>query len=213
MVSCPYTGAVVSRPEDCPEFSNSGGNGGCSGCGTGDGPANDGPELERADMVTETVTDCIRSTALARGSRDIVGKDLDDAKITFFYNQAANIPNRYAQTIRLMDHPDSRVSRGKEPNEFGILINWGRIRNAAEVRGVTEKHFLSDVLVHEYTHVRRYLQGESQPALRDHVHGDSVWIEGWENFQNTFGTVAPTHRTYSHQFHGPAWSSFPDCLR
>ena len=58
--------------------------------------------------------------------------------------------------------------------------------------------------------MKKFLNDEEQPS--DHVYGDSVWQEGWRNFQDAFGTVAPTDERYSAEQHGPDWSGFPDCL-
>ena len=220
MLTCPYTGTTVSRAEDCPEFSGGGEGGGCassnsSDCGSdeedSDADATDGPDLTGADEETENATDCMSSTARSRGSNDLVGTDLDDAEIEFFYDQEHNLDGQYARTVRLMDHPNPDISGGRGPNEFAIAINRTFIQQDAENRSVSYQHLLTDILSHEYTHVKKYLNNEDQPEA--HVYGDSVWQEGWQNFQDAFGTVAPTDSRYSAEAHGPDWSGFPDCLR
>ena len=221
MLTCPYTGVSVSRAEDCPEFGGGGGGGGGGGCANSYssdcGPDDDnadaagGPTLEGASEKTQKASDCMSSTAVSKGKRDLVGTDLTGAEIEFFYDQEDQLDGLYAKTVRLMDHPNPDISAGRGPNEFAIAINRTFIQQDAEDRGVSYQHLLTDILSHEYTHVKKFLNDEDQPAT--HVYGDSVWQEGWRNFQDTFGTVAPTDRRYSAELHGPNWSGFPDCLR
>ena len=222
MLSCPYSGLPVSNPEDCPEFGGWGGGGGGGGscansysgdCGEDDDNADtaDGPDLTDADEETEKATDCMSSTARSRGRNDLVGTDLDDAVIKFFYDQEHQLAGLYAKTVRRIDHPNPAISAGREPNEFAIAINRTFIQQDAEIRGVSYQHLLTDILSHEYTHVKMFLNDEPQPS--PHVYGDSVWQEGWRNFQDAFGTVPPTDSRYSAEHHGPDWPGFPDCLR
>lgn len=64
---------------------------------------------------------------------------------------------------------------------------------------------LTDGLTHEYIHLMKLLN-EEQPS--DHVYGAAFGRKAG-NFQDAFGTVAPTDLRYSAETHGPNWSGLP----
>ena len=173
-MQCPYSGRIVSNAQSCPEFNGGGGGGGgCASrgnCATDEDDDADGPDLTGADEQTEKATDCISTMARSRNRNDLVGTDLDGAQIEFFFDQEHQLGGQYARTVRRMDHPT--IGAGRGPNEFAIGINRTFIRQDAETRGVSYQRLLTDVMSHEYTHVKKFLDNEDQP--RPHVYGDSV---------------------------------------
>ena len=192
MVSCPYTGAVVSRPEDCPEFSNSGGNGGCSGCGTN---GNQGPTISGEDSNTRRIKNCI---ANRQAGREFLNS-IRNANITFEY-RALKSGEGHTSGLRLGNTDGSNGT-------YTIIVDKAAIERSATSANWSYRQLLAEVVIHELMHVA-YGMDPNRNLSQAHTLGDGLYRSAWDLYDDIFGVRAP-QKGYSASRDG----GLPRCLR
>ena len=153
MVSCPYTGAVVSRPEDCPEFSNSGGNGGCSAYAYSGSCGPDEDAEDEREETAEQINDCVatRTVTLPQDWSPPKGNkpsSLGDVELRFEKLRSGQ-----------MGEARKAINRNGEVVKWITVLDTKENNTRANSEGATYEQVVAHTILHEFVH---HLYGGSE---------------------------------------------------
>ena len=206
-IVCPYTGLVVSRPEDCPEYYSFGGGGGvaCGGACVSDGEdeseATDSSSLGDFAADSETVLSCA-ANPVTSGHRSVFSL-LDSEVASLPVNMRPIIHTGYGDAKGALGHAYKDPTTGdihmvidKEAIDTEVT-GW---RNA----GIPISHWqvLAGTLIHEAYHVLDMVQ--CRCGTSDEQHTDR---RANIHYYDTFGVYGYQHPSYRHDRDGS-----PNCL-
>ena len=200
MMTCPYSGASVSRGEDCPEFSGGGGGGGGGGCansyssdcGSDDGD-NSGEDDEDIEETAEDIYGCVGSRATERPSR--------------WPSPGATAPSSFQDVELKFENllPAGKLGEARiKKNRRGEVVGWSIVIDADENKykasslGATVEQMLAHTMLHEYIH---FLYGPSESNAES---------KAQEWYEQIYNAPSPTSSDFQRGLHGKGGTSETD---